>query len=174
GHFAKNCINYVSKYDYYKNKMNLAKRQDDGHALLAEDEAWLQMSSDDEERGLACMMAQDDAWDVGSDEGREDQLCLMANHGEEEMYSEEEDRDYNDLDSDHSESSSEILPNPYTELENKVKGLAQKVSEYEKKVKHANNLTTIAESKLASEHALVVKFSIELAHTKDKVMCYDR
>ncbi|KAJ9544276.1 hypothetical protein OSB04_023983 [Centaurea solstitialis] len=39
GHFAKNCTNHVSKYDYYKNKMNLAKRQDDGHALLAEDEA---------------------------------------------------------------------------------------------------------------------------------------
>ncbi|KAJ9547334.1 hypothetical protein OSB04_019877 [Centaurea solstitialis] len=29
GHFAKNCINHVSKYDYYKNKMNLAKKQDD-------------------------------------------------------------------------------------------------------------------------------------------------
>ncbi|KAJ9566187.1 hypothetical protein OSB04_002153 [Centaurea solstitialis] len=39
GHFAKNCTNHVSKYDYYKNKMNLAKMQDDGMALLAEDEA---------------------------------------------------------------------------------------------------------------------------------------
>ncbi|KAJ9555753.1 hypothetical protein OSB04_010367 [Centaurea solstitialis] len=78
GHFAKNCTNHVSKYDYYKNKMNLAKRQDEGHALLAEDEAWLQMSSDDEERGLVCMLAQDDAWNVDSDEGKEEQLCLMA------------------------------------------------------------------------------------------------
>ncbi|KAJ9538593.1 LOW QUALITY PROTEIN: hypothetical protein OSB04_031326 [Centaurea solstitialis] len=41
GHLARNCTNHVSKYDYYKNKMNLAKMQDDGHALLTEDEAWL-------------------------------------------------------------------------------------------------------------------------------------
>ncbi|KAJ9545582.1 hypothetical protein OSB04_025289 [Centaurea solstitialis] len=126
GHFAKNCTNHVSKYDYYKNKMNLAKRQDEGHALLAEDEAWLQMSSDDEERGLVCMLAQDDAWNVDSDEGKEDQLCLMADV--EEQYSEDSDRDYNDVDSDHSDSSSEVLPDPYIELENQVKSLAQKVT----------------------------------------------
>ncbi|KAJ9562289.1 hypothetical protein OSB04_007449 [Centaurea solstitialis] len=167
GHFAKNCTNYVSKYDYYKNKMNLAKRQDEGHALLAEDEAWLQMSSDDEERGLVCMLAQDDAWNVDSDEGKEDQLCLMADV--EEQYSEDSDKDYNDVDSDHSDSSSEVLPDPYIELENQVKSLAQKVSEYENKIKQANKRTTIVESKLASEHALVVKFSTELAHSKEKV-----
>ncbi|KAJ9539364.1 LOW QUALITY PROTEIN: hypothetical protein OSB04_032097 [Centaurea solstitialis] len=167
GHFAKNCTNHVSKYDYYKNKMNLAKRQDEGHALLAEDEAWLQMSSDDEERGLVCMLAQDDAWNVDSDEGKEDQLCLMADV--EEQYSEDNDRDYNDVDSDHSDSSSEVLLDPYIELENQVKSLAQKVSEYENKIKQANKRTTIVESKLASEHALVVKFSTELAHSKEKV-----
>ncbi|KAJ9542272.1 hypothetical protein OSB04_028778 [Centaurea solstitialis] len=167
GHFAKNCINHVSKYDYYKNKMNLAKRQDEGHALLAEDEAWLQMSSDDEERGLVCMLAQDDTWNVDSDEGKEDQLCLMADV--EEQYSEDSDRDYNDVDSDHSDSSSEVLPDPYIELENQVKSLAQKVSEYENKIKQANKRTTFVESKLASEHALVVKFSTELAHSKEKV-----
>ncbi|KAJ9542227.1 hypothetical protein OSB04_028733 [Centaurea solstitialis] len=103
-HYAKNCINHVSKYDYYKNKMNLAKKQDDGLALLAEDEAWLQMSSDDEERGLVCMLAQDDAWNVDSDE-KKDQLCLMADVDEE--YSEDDDRDYNDVNSNHSDSSSE-------------------------------------------------------------------
>ncbi|KAJ9560873.1 hypothetical protein OSB04_006033 [Centaurea solstitialis] len=148
GHFAKNCTNHVSKYDYYKNKMNLAKRQDEGHALLAEDEAWLQMSSDDEERGLVCMLAQDDAWNVDSDKGKEDQLCLMADIDEE--YSEDDDHDYNDVNSDHSDSSSEV-------------------SEYENKIKQANKRTTIVESKLASEHALVVKFSTELAHSKEKV-----
>ncbi|KAJ9558311.1 hypothetical protein OSB04_012925 [Centaurea solstitialis] len=134
GHFAKNCINY--------------------------------MSSDDEERGLVCMLAQDDAWNVDSDEGKEDQLCLMADV--EEQYSEDSDRDYNDVDSDHSDSSSEVLPDPYIELENQVKSLAQKVSEYENKIKQANKRTTIVESKLASEHALVVKFSTELAHSKEK------
>ncbi|KAJ9548100.1 hypothetical protein OSB04_020643 [Centaurea solstitialis] len=138
------------EYDYYKNKMNLAKRQDEGHALLAEDEAWLQMSSDDEERGLVCMLAQDDAWNRNS-------------------HLEDSDRDYNDVDSDHSDSSSEVLPDPYIKLENQVKSLAQKVSEYENKIKQANKRTTIVESKLASEHALVVKFSTELAHSKEKV-----
>ncbi|KAJ9562408.1 hypothetical protein OSB04_007568 [Centaurea solstitialis] len=169
GHFAKNCTNHVSKYDYYKNKMNLAKRQDEGHALLAEDEAWLQMSSDDEERGLVCMLAQDEAWDLNNNDEREDQLCLMANHNEEEQYSEDSDRDYNDVDSDQSDTSSEVLPDPYVELENHVRDLALKVYEYENKIKKANNLTAIAESKLASEHALVVKFSIELAHSKEKI-----
>ncbi|KAJ9551856.1 hypothetical protein OSB04_015901 [Centaurea solstitialis] len=167
GHFTKNCTNHVSKYDYYKNKMNLAKKQDDGLALLAEDEAWLQMSSDDEERCLVCMLAQDDAWDVDSDEGKKDQLCLMADVDEE--YPEEDDHDYNDVNSDHSDSSSEVLPDLYTELENQVKGLAQKVAEYENKIKQANKRTTIAESKLASEHALVVKFNVELAYSKYKV-----
>ncbi|KAJ9545259.1 hypothetical protein OSB04_024966 [Centaurea solstitialis] len=169
GHFAKNCTNHVSRYDYYKNKMNLAKMQDDGHALLAEDEAWLQMSSDDEERGLVCMLAQDEAWDLNSNDEREDQLCLMANHSEEKQYSEDSDRDYNDIDSDHSDSSSEVLSDPYIELENHVKDLALKVSEYENKIKKANSLTATAESKLASEHGLVVKFSTEVAHSKEKV-----
>ncbi|KAJ9562107.1 hypothetical protein OSB04_007267 [Centaurea solstitialis] len=136
GHFAKNYTNHVSKYDYYKNKMNLAKRQDEGHALLAEDEAWLQMSSDDEERRVVCMLAQDDAWNVDSDEGKEDQLCLMADV--EEQYSEDSDRDYNDVDSDHSDSSSEYF------------------------------LILILNLKI-NEHALVVKFSTELAHSKEKV-----
>ncbi|KAJ9547452.1 hypothetical protein OSB04_019995 [Centaurea solstitialis] len=154
GHFAKNCINHVSKYDYYKDKINLAKKKDDGISLLAEDEAWLQMSSDDEKRGLVCMLAQDDAWNVDSDEGKEDQLCLMADADEE--YSEDDDRDYNDVNSDHSDSSCEVLPDPYIELENQVKTLAQKVSEYENKIKQANKRTTIDESKLAT-------------HSKEKV-----
>ncbi|KAJ9541440.1 hypothetical protein OSB04_027946 [Centaurea solstitialis] len=154
-------------YDKSKEpKKTCFKMQDEGTTLLTDDEAWLRMSSDDEEGDTMCMLTKD----LTSDEGREDQLCLMANHGEEEMYSEDGDRDYNDLDSNHSgSSSSEILPDPYTELENQVKGLAFKVSEYDKKIKQANNLTTIAESKLASEHALVVKFNIELAYSKDKV-----
>ncbi|KAJ9545161.1 hypothetical protein OSB04_024868 [Centaurea solstitialis] len=59
--------------------------------------------------------------------------------------------------------------NPYIELQNQVKDLALKVYEYDKKIKKANNMTTVAESKLASEHALVLKFSIKLAHSKDKV-----
>ncbi|KAJ9547499.1 hypothetical protein OSB04_020042 [Centaurea solstitialis] len=69
GHFARNCTNHVSKYDYYIKKMKLAKMQDDGHALLAEDETWLRMSSDDEEGGQIFMLAKDEAWlNLSSDE----------------------------------------------------------------------------------------------------------
>ncbi|KAJ9542052.1 hypothetical protein OSB04_028558 [Centaurea solstitialis] len=152
----------------YQKPEEKAKSGDKGKEVK-KDNAWLRMSSDDEEGGPICMLDQDEAWDLTSDEGREDQLCLMANNVEDELYSEDGGRDFNDLDSDHSESPSEVLPDPYIELENQVKDLALKVSEYDKKIKKANNMTTIAESKLASEHALVVKFSIELAHSKDKV-----
>ena len=37
--------------------MKLAKQQDEGKTLMAEDEAWLLMSRDDEEDGPMCMMA---------------------------------------------------------------------------------------------------------------------
>ena len=37
--------------------MKLTKQQDEGKVLMAEDEAWLQMSSDDENDGPMCMMA---------------------------------------------------------------------------------------------------------------------
>ena len=30
GHFARECPTRISKYDYYKNKMKLAKQQDEG------------------------------------------------------------------------------------------------------------------------------------------------
>ncbi|KAJ9555500.1 hypothetical protein OSB04_010114 [Centaurea solstitialis] len=123
GHFAKNCTNHVSKYDYYKNKMNLAKRQT---------------------RDMPY-----DAWNVDSDEGKEDQMCLMADVDEE--YSEDDNHDHNDVNSDHSDSSSEVLPDPYIELENQVKSLAQKVSEYENKIKQAHKRTTSVESKLAKD-----------------------
>ena len=65
----------ISKYDYYKNKMKLAKQQDDGKALMAEDEAWLQMSSNDEDDGP---------------------MCMMADHEDEEFMSNDDDQDFSD------------------------------------------------------------------------------
>ncbi|KAJ9547523.1 LOW QUALITY PROTEIN: hypothetical protein OSB04_020066 [Centaurea solstitialis] len=145
GHLAQNCTNHVSKYDYYKNKMNLAKMQDDGHALLVEDEAWLQMSSDDEERGLVCMLAQDEAWDLNSNDERDDQLWLMANHGEEEQYSEDDDRDYNDLNSDHPSHPLREKVTTLTlankTLEYKVASLNDNISDLQKKLHKAEVLS---------------------------------
>ncbi|KAI3672631.1 hypothetical protein L6452_38727 [Arctium lappa] len=50
GHYAKDCRrSKVRNSDYYKNKMLLAKQQEAGKALMAEDEYWLDHSDDEEE-----------------------------------------------------------------------------------------------------------------------------
>nr|GEZ27381.1 hypothetical protein [Tanacetum cinerariifolium] len=47
GHFAKDCKKAkVKDYEYYKTKMRLAKKDKDEQVLLAEDQAWMESSSD--------------------------------------------------------------------------------------------------------------------------------
>nr|GFD34589.1 hypothetical protein [Tanacetum cinerariifolium] len=47
GHFAKDCKKEkVKDYEYYKSKMLLAKNDKDEQVLLAEDQAWMESSSD--------------------------------------------------------------------------------------------------------------------------------
>nr|GFD19797.1 hypothetical protein [Tanacetum cinerariifolium] len=47
GHFAKDCKKAnVKDYEYYKTKMLLAKKDKDEQGLLAEDQAWMESSSD--------------------------------------------------------------------------------------------------------------------------------
>nr|GFA00665.1 hypothetical protein [Tanacetum cinerariifolium] len=47
GHFAKDCNKVkVKDYNYYKTKMLLAKKDSDEQVLLAEDQAWMESSSD--------------------------------------------------------------------------------------------------------------------------------
>nr|GEV01792.1 hypothetical protein [Tanacetum cinerariifolium] len=47
GHFAKDCKKAkVKDYNYYKTKMLLAKKDNDKQVLLAEDQAWMEFSSD--------------------------------------------------------------------------------------------------------------------------------
>nr|GEY65378.1 reverse transcriptase [Tanacetum cinerariifolium] len=47
GHFAKDCKKVkVKDYEYYKTKMLLAKKDKDDQVLLAEDQAWMESSSD--------------------------------------------------------------------------------------------------------------------------------
>ncbi|KAI3758487.1 hypothetical protein L6452_06051 [Arctium lappa] len=50
GHYARDCRRpKVRNSDYYKNKMLLAKKQESGKALMAEDEYWLDHSDEEEE-----------------------------------------------------------------------------------------------------------------------------
>nr|GEZ57315.1 hypothetical protein [Tanacetum cinerariifolium] len=50
GHFAKDCKKVkVKDYEYYKTKMLLAKKYKDEQVLLAEDQAWMELSSDSDQ-----------------------------------------------------------------------------------------------------------------------------
>nr|GEW25228.1 hypothetical protein [Tanacetum cinerariifolium] len=50
GHFAKDCKKAkVKYYNYYKTKMLLAKKDNDEQVLLAEDQAWIESSSDSDQ-----------------------------------------------------------------------------------------------------------------------------
>ncbi|GJT19561.1 retrovirus-related pol polyprotein from transposon TNT 1-94 [Tanacetum coccineum] len=57
GHFAKDCKKAkVKNYNYYKTKMLLAKKDSDEQVLLAEDQAWMESSSDSDQEINANMV----------------------------------------------------------------------------------------------------------------------
>nr|GFB95450.1 hypothetical protein [Tanacetum cinerariifolium] len=57
GHFAKDCKkSKVKDYEYYKTKMLLAKKDKDEQVLLAEDQAWMESSSDSDQEINANMV----------------------------------------------------------------------------------------------------------------------
>nr|GFC82027.1 hypothetical protein [Tanacetum cinerariifolium] len=57
GHFAKDCKKTkVKDYEYYKTKMLLAKKEKDEQVLLAEDQAWMESSSDSDQEINANMV----------------------------------------------------------------------------------------------------------------------
>nr|GFC13873.1 hypothetical protein [Tanacetum cinerariifolium] len=57
GHFAKDCKKAkVKDYEYYKTNMLLAKKDKDEQVLLAEDQAWMESSSDSDQEINANMI----------------------------------------------------------------------------------------------------------------------
>nr|GEX21686.1 reverse transcriptase domain-containing protein [Tanacetum cinerariifolium] len=57
GHFVKDCKKVkVKDYEYYKTKMLLAKKDKDKQVLLAEDQAWMESSSDSDQEINANMV----------------------------------------------------------------------------------------------------------------------
>nr|GEX25963.1 retrovirus-related Pol polyprotein from transposon TNT 1-94 [Tanacetum cinerariifolium] len=57
GHFAKDCNKAkVKEYNYYKKKMLLAKNNSDEQVLLAEDQAWMESSTDSDQEINANMV----------------------------------------------------------------------------------------------------------------------
>ena len=73
---------------------------------MAEDEAWLQMSSDGP-------------------------LCMMADHQEEEYMSDDDDQDFSDQRSSGSESTSKVDSNSYSYFQEQINILSSKVLDYE-------------------------------------------
>nr|GEW37855.1 hypothetical protein [Tanacetum cinerariifolium] len=68
GHFAKDCKKAkVKDYEYYKTKMLLAKKDKDEQVLLAEDQAWMESSSDSDQEINANMVFMDQIKKVLSD-----------------------------------------------------------------------------------------------------------
>nr|GFB23263.1 hypothetical protein [Tanacetum cinerariifolium] len=57
GHFSKDCKKVkVKDYEYYKTKMLLAKKDKDEQVLLAEDQVWMESSSDSDQEINANMV----------------------------------------------------------------------------------------------------------------------
>nr|GFA84361.1 hypothetical protein [Tanacetum cinerariifolium] len=57
GHFVKDCKKVkVKDYEYHKTKMLLAKKDKDEQVLLAEDQAWMESSSDSDQEINANMV----------------------------------------------------------------------------------------------------------------------
>nr|GFC61992.1 hypothetical protein [Tanacetum cinerariifolium] len=57
GHFAKDCKKAkIKDYEYHKTKMLLAKKDKDKQVLLAEDQAWMESSSDSDQEINANMV----------------------------------------------------------------------------------------------------------------------
>nr|GFA77172.1 hypothetical protein [Tanacetum cinerariifolium] len=57
GHFVKDCKKVkVKDYEYYKTKMLLAKKDKDKQVLLAEDQTWMESSSDSDQKINANMV----------------------------------------------------------------------------------------------------------------------
>ncbi|KAI3707110.1 hypothetical protein L6452_25335 [Arctium lappa] len=89
GHFAKDCRKpKVQNSEYYKNKMLLAKQQEAGKALMAEDEYWLDHSDDESEEGekddtthLCLMEKNQSEAEVDSDDGDNDESKLKRERG---------------------------------------------------------------------------------------------
>ncbi|KAI3697946.1 hypothetical protein L6452_31052 [Arctium lappa] len=94
GHYTKDCRKpKVRNSEYYKNKMLLAKQQEVGKALMAEDEYWLDHSDNEEEKEEEAHMflmgntvKDDDSEDETSDEVENKTLEQKVNGLEAKLY----------------------------------------------------------------------------------------
>nr|GEU76577.1 hypothetical protein [Tanacetum cinerariifolium] len=139
GHFAKDCKKAkVKDYNYYKTKMLLANKDSDEQVLLAEDQAWMESSSDSDQEINANMvfMAQIEKVILDSDKSS---LSVEETIAEVAYYTSESEKIFRDaiesasenfiekhIDSQKDYDKSEVDHNDFEEKEHLVNKLIQK------------------------------------------------
>nr|GFB53063.1 hypothetical protein [Tanacetum cinerariifolium] len=97
GHFAKDCKKAkVKDYEYYKTKMLLAKKDKDEQVLLAEDQAWMESSSDSDQEINANMVFMAQIEKVLSDSEANSSENFIENHIDSQKDYDKSDVDHND------------------------------------------------------------------------------
>nr|GFC91169.1 hypothetical protein [Tanacetum cinerariifolium] len=102
GHFVKDCKKVKFKdYEYYKTKMLLAKKDKDKQVLLAEDQAWMESSSDSNQEINANMVFMAQIEKVLSDSEASSSENFIENHIDSQ-------KDYDKSDVYHNDSEKKI------------------------------------------------------------------
>nr|GEZ75993.1 retrovirus-related Pol polyprotein from transposon TNT 1-94 [Tanacetum cinerariifolium] len=173
GHFAKDCKQAkVKDYNYYKTKILLAKKDNDEQVLLAEDQAWMESSSDSDQEINANMvfMAQIEKVLSESDESSssaEETIVEEIFHDAIESASEnfienhiDSQKDYDNFEVDHndSEEKEHLVDNKHFEKQN---------NDFNEQIKVLNEKNTdlLAQTKVVQDQ-LKVKHVVIDTHTE--------
>nr|GFB58850.1 hypothetical protein [Tanacetum cinerariifolium] len=156
GHFAKDCKKAkVKDYEYYKTKMLLAKKDKDEQVLLAEDQAWMESSSDSDQEinentvfmaQIEKVLSDSEASSLSADEKISKGL-FVNNVDDQEIFhdaieSASENFIENHIDSQKDYDKSDVDHNDFEEKEHLVDKLIQKfnhkIAKNQKRVEKAN------------------------------------
>nr|GEV09818.1 retrovirus-related Pol polyprotein from transposon TNT 1-94 [Tanacetum cinerariifolium] len=131
GHFAKDCKQAkVKDYNYYKTNMLLAKKDSDEQVLLAEDQAWMESSSDSDQEINANMVFMAQIEKVFS---KSDKSSSSAEETIAEKPIEKANQQSKDL-----ENQNKDLQDKYDVLINQVNSFKEENNEFSKQMKVLN------------------------------------
>ncbi|GJT60557.1 retrovirus-related pol polyprotein from transposon TNT 1-94 [Tanacetum coccineum] len=165
GHFAKDCKKAkVKDYNYYKTKMLLAKKDSDEQLLLAEDQAWMESSSDSDQEINANMVFMAKMENVFSDS---EESSSSAEETIAEICSVSEPYRKRDQQSKDLENQNKDLQDKYDVLKNQVNTFEEKNNEFNEQIKVLNetNVDLLAQTEVLQEQ-LKVKHVVIDTHTE--------
>nr|GEU95849.1 integrase, catalytic region, zinc finger, CCHC-type, peptidase aspartic, catalytic [Tanacetum cinerariifolium] len=160
GHFAKDCKKAkVKDYNYYKTKMLLAKKDSDEQVLCAEDQAWMESSSDFDQEINANMVFMAQIEKVLSDL---DKSSSSAEETIAEKRIEKANQQTKDL-----ENQNKDLQDKYDVLINQVNTFEEQNNEFNEQLKVLNkkNTNLLAQTKVLQDQ-LKVKHVVIDTHTE--------